>query len=72
MLALAHKLSYSKRWAMMAMAAHRVCSEIYLYRARVGDFQQRTKNAKLAALVEARRQALTSSTGSKADDKPKA
>jgi hypothetical protein len=51
LLALAHKFSYAKRWAMLAVAAERVSSEIYLYRARVGDYQQRTKNAKLAALV---------------------
>ena len=33
-----------------------MCSEIYLYRARVGDFQQKTPNAKLAALVGARKE----------------
>ena len=51
LLALASKFAYSKRWAMMVVAGERVCSEVYLYRARVGDYQQRNKNAKLAALV---------------------
>eukprot|EP01047_Picozoa_sp_COSAG01_P071016 COSAG01_NODE_10918_length_2051_cov_1.422643_1_plen_427_part_10 len=50
-LALAHHFEYTKRRAITAMAAERVCGEIYLYRARVGNYQQRTKNAKLTALM---------------------
>ena len=60
LLALGHKFAYTKRWATITVAAERVCSEIYLYRARVGDYQQRTKNAKLVALVKARQDATNS------------
>jgi hypothetical protein len=74
LLSLAHKFSFSKRWALMVVAAERVTSEIYLYRARVGDYQQRTKNAKLATLVTARKGStvITSGTKTNADDKSKA
>eukprot|EP01052_Picozoa_sp_SAG31_P023108 SAG31_NODE_1880_length_7001_cov_4.269052_1_plen_971_part_00 len=62
LLAVNHKFSYKKRWAMLSVAAERVCSEIYLYRARVGDYKQRTKNAKLAELVNEYEEAMRRGT----------
>jgi hypothetical protein len=50
LLALSQKFNYATRWAQMTVAGERVCSEIYLYRTRVGDYKSSKKNAKLAAL----------------------
>ena len=49
------KFSYTKRWAMLNVAGERVASEIYLYRARVGEYSQRTKDAKLLKLIDGHR-----------------
>ena len=51
LLAINHKFAFNKRWAMLTVAAERVCSEIYLYRARVGEYAPKSKHAKLAAIV---------------------
>ena len=43
LLALSQKFNYATRWAQMTVAGERVCSEIYLYRTRVGDYKSSKK-----------------------------
>jgi hypothetical protein len=54
LMAISNKFNLEKRWILVVVAGDRVCSEIYRYRSRVGDYQIRNKNAKLEALLQQR------------------
>jgi hypothetical protein len=70
-LAVNNKFSYAKRWAILKVAGERVASEIYLYRARVGEYTQGSKDAKLLKLMDRHQEVADDKKDKKvaADDK---
>jgi hypothetical protein len=52
LIGLQSKFLYSKRWAVLTVAAERVTSEIYMYRARSAEYAQGGKGSKILQLLD--------------------